>query len=457
MAKIIAKFDTVPVNTEIDPAGGYTLKLKDRPVYDDTQVFDEVVKEKTLPFDKDMLEFAFLSVLKTMALKVSRDCNPRRVGNYLKFTPTLRGKVKGMYSAYNPATCTSAIKVTSLSGLDKAVDTNFVSFVNSREGVQVTILRICTLGEQDAEGLSTITKGKPVICVGTNLQYLEGDRVEIHWTSADGTDVSTEVIPTESDIAHMTFAWPETMDELPDGTPLTWMFWTRGGIADSEPQENTKDATLVEGLPEPSVTKVATTGREGVMKGQAFEASGTNLGFSFAIDHVSVTWREGGVPRQATVVPVSATAEKISFAPCALFDGLPAESELEFEFSLGETVCRRVTKVLASDVPTEPTLTNAHSPGCDPMTVDLNEDVILDGTNLKGFERLVVHQEECPDPIELPTEGASATEDGAQLSLPGSIWEAIAAKVDPSVMPTRPITFEVITPRGSASISPTVS
>lgn len=107
--------------------------------------------------------------------------------------------------------------------------------------------------------------------------------------------------------------------------------------------------------------------------------------------------------------------------------------------------------------PPVPTLTNAHSPGCDPMTVDLNEDVILDGTNLKGFERLVAHQEECPDPIELPTEGASVTEDGTQLSLPGSIWEAVAAKVDPSVMPTRPITFEVITPDGSASISPTVS
>ena len=42
----------------------------------------------------------------------------------------------------------------------------------------------------------------------------------------------------------------------------------------------------------------------------------------------------------------------------------------------------------------------------------MHEDVILDGTRLGGFERLVAHHEECAEPIELPTEGASATEDG---------------------------------------------
>ena len=54
MAKLIAKFDTVPVNPAIDPEGGYLLRLRDRPVYDESQVFEEVVKEKTLPIDKDI-------------------------------------------------------------------------------------------------------------------------------------------------------------------------------------------------------------------------------------------------------------------------------------------------------------------------------------------------------------------------------------------------------------------
>ena len=349
MAKIIAKFDTIPVNSELDPAGGYTLKLKDRPVYDESQVFEEVVKEKTLPFDKDMLEFAFLAVLKTMALKVSRDCNPRKVGNYLKFTPTLRGKVKGMYSGYDPKTCWSAITVSSLSGLDKAVDTNYVSFVNSREGVLVTILKICTLGEQDAEGISTITKGKPVICVGTNLQYLPGDKVEIHWTNAEGADASVEVVPIESDIAHMTFAWPEALDELPDGTELRWKFSTRGGLADGNPQENEKFATLIEGVPEPTVTKVTTTGKDGIVKGRAFDALGANLGFNFATDHVSVKWMEGDTPRQAAIVPLSATAEKIAFSSCELFDDLEAGTELTFAFEIGGKAVEKKSTLLAAE------------------------------------------------------------------------------------------------------------
>ena len=349
MAKVIAKFDTIPVNSDLDPSGGYTLKLKDRPVYDESQVFEEVVKEKTLPFDKDMLEFAFLSVLKTMALKVSRDCNPRKVGNYLKFTPTLRGKVKGMYSAYNPQTCTSAITVSSLSGLDKAVDTDYVSFINSREGIAVTILKICTLGEQDSEGVSTITKGKPVICVGTNLQYLPGDKVEIHWTNAEGADASAEVVPTESDIAHMTFDWPEALDELADGTELRWKFSTRGGLADGDPQENEKTVSLIEGVPEPTITKVATTGKDGIVKGEAFEATGANLGFNFATDHVSVKWTVDGVTNQAALVPVSATAEKIAFNSCVLFDDLPDDTELTFVFELGGKDAAKNTVLLAAE------------------------------------------------------------------------------------------------------------
>ena len=104
----------------------------------------------------------------------------------------------------------------------------------------------------------------------------------------------------------------------------------------------------------------------------------------------------------------------------------------------------------------KPTLTNAHSPGCDPMEVTMHEDVILDGTRLGGFERLLARHEEYAGEIELPTEGVTANDDGTQLSLPGSVWDAITAKVDPSVMPTRPITFEVITGEGSASISPVV-
>ena len=265
MAKIIARFDTKKVNNALDPEGGFSLQLKDRPIYDDTQVFEEVVKEKTLPFDKDMLEFAFLSVLKTMALKVSRDCNPRRIGNYIKFAPTLRGKVKTPYSAYSRDTCSSAIVVSSLSGLEKAIDENYVQFVNSREGIKVVIQRINWVGsENDFE----IRRGSQIIATGSNMQYLPGDTVTFRWKTAAGADASLAVVPVESDVSHMLFDWPSALDALAEGSEVTIEFVTRGGVADAPGITNTKKVKVVvdgESKPKVKVTqfRVQIPGGEG--------------------------------------------------------------------------------------------------------------------------------------------------------------------------------------------------
>ena len=239
MAKIQAKFDTYAVNSALDPSGGYTLRLKERPIYDESQVFEEVVKEKTLPFDKDMLEFAFLSVLKTMALKVSRDCNPRKVGNYLRFMPTLRGKVKGPYSPFDPATCSSAIVITSLSGLEKEVDRNYVTFVNANAGVRVTVNRVSWIGSDEP---NVVKKGEAFGAYGTFLMFDSslGDTVTVAWKDAGETGHTATLTPSESDYDHMKFSWPGALDEVAEGTELTFTFRTRGGIEDADEQVNVK-------------------------------------------------------------------------------------------------------------------------------------------------------------------------------------------------------------------------
>ena len=243
MSKILAKFDTVAVNSELDHEGGYTLRLKDRPVYDDSQVFEEVVKEKTLPFDKDMLEFAFLSVLKTLALKVSRDCNPRRIGNYLKVTPSLRGKVKGPYSPFDPATCSSVILISSLSGLEKAVDRNYVAFINTRAGVKVIVNRVSWIGSDEP---NVVKKGEAFGAYGTNLMFDAslGDTVSVAWKDAGGTDHSATLTPSESDYDHMKFSWPGALDEVAEGTELEFTFRTRGGVEEADEQVNTKKVVV---------------------------------------------------------------------------------------------------------------------------------------------------------------------------------------------------------------------
>ena len=69
-----------------------------------------------------------------------------------------------------------------------------------------------------------LTEGLPQAVEG-------GDKVEIHWTNAEGADASVEVVPTESDIAHMTFACTEALDELADDTELTFTFEIGGKSA----------------------------------------------------------------------------------------------------------------------------------------------------------------------------------------------------------------------------------
>ena len=295
MAKIIAKFNTKPINTHIDPEGGHSLQLQERPVYDDQQVFEEVVKEKTLPFDKDMLQFAFVSVLKTMALKVSRDCIPRRIGNYIKFAPSLRGKVPNPFSSWNPRTCSGNIVVNSMSGLEKSIDENYVQFVNARGGVRVTVQRLSWLG---AEADGELMKGRQILATGINMEFLPGDTVTLAWKTPAGDLATLDIVPLESDVSHMLFAWPEALDALAEGTPVTVTFRTRGGVEDGDAQENVRHTTVRDAADPaptgPAITSVTGGGGGALAPGYGITIRGRGLALGEG-DHVGAkTTTEAG-------------------------------------------------------------------------------------------------------------------------------------------------------------------
>ena len=194
--------------------------------------------------------------------------------------------------------------------------------------------------------------------------------------------------------------------------------------------------------------------------GEAGEINGDNVPNTKTGEAIRVDWKVEGTDKSGTIPAdkVTSNISRIDIAADALAELASAEYDGKtVVFTVrGNFSSAKISATLRFAAPPKPTLTNAHSPGCAPMEVEMHEDVILDGTRLKGFERLVARHEEYAGEIELPTEGVSATDDGTQLALPGSVWNAITAKVDPSVMPTRPITFEVITGEGSAAISPVV-
>ena len=342
-------FDTYPVNAALDPSGCFAMKLKDLQIVNDDSVFEEVVKEKTLPMSPELLEFGFRCVLSTMADRVSKDCRPRKVGNIIKATPYLRGKLKSAYSAFDKNTCSCAIVFTSLSGLEKSVNTEkYIQFVNTKTGTRVIIDRIVYEGCIDSSQIATIMRGKGIAVTGLNCQWLEGDTCTLVWKDADGVEQTAQIVPTTSTVTEMHFSWPEALNDAPLGD-VQMHFLTRGGIADGEPQPNDKTVTLIEAEVVPTITKVATPEKDGVQKGQGYQADGANLGFNYATDHVSVKWTVDGVTSQAALVPSVATAETIKFTSCPIFDDLPDNTELTFEFELGGKTAVKNAVLLAAD------------------------------------------------------------------------------------------------------------
>ena len=234
-------FEAVEINKEIDPSGGYWMRLILEQAMEDHSVFDEVAKEvpglnaKTIAYIVD-------AALTTTASLVAKDGIPRKLGDLIKFYPSVRGKIASANDAFDSKTCTAVVAHSVLKGVETKMDLNYVRFVNSRTGVVVTINCVMSVG-----GLNdgTITKGKEIRAYGQNLQFDSalGDSVEVKW-SEDGEEKSTQLTPTQSDELSMSFSWSEDLSSIPDGTELTFIFTTRAGIQDAQSQVNTKVVTL---------------------------------------------------------------------------------------------------------------------------------------------------------------------------------------------------------------------
>ena len=88
----------------------------------------------------------------------------------------------------------------------------------------------------------------------------------------------------------------------------------------------------------PTVDSIATEGKEGIVKGEAFAAIGANLSWHEG-DSVTVKWTEDGEEKSLEIEPTETTPTKMDFAAVEDFDDIPDDTELTFEFELsGESV-----------------------------------------------------------------------------------------------------------------------
>jgi hypothetical protein len=111
--------------------------------------------------------------------------------------------------------------------------------------------------------------------------------------------------------------------------------FSRGGDPEGQLQGDYRNVKYLKVIDVPTITKIATPGKDGIVKGEAFDIEGTNLRYNTG-DTVKVKWTTG-TPGEQLLAPTTVTATKMSFAAVSGFDALPDNTELTFEVTIDET------------------------------------------------------------------------------------------------------------------------
>lgn len=236
-------YDTVPYRAN-GAAKGYRLQLKPQAMRSERAVYREIVKETSLNLSEDTVAFIVEMALKTLADKVAQDGLPRRIGNFLKFTPVLRGRVDGINSPYDPKTVVPQVKVTVLRGLARKLDVENLKFVNSRPEARILITHIHSRPQKSKN--FELDRGVKIVVYGRNILYRAelGDSIEVAWRNAAGEEETCTLQPSSADYYMIEIPWPEALDRVPSGTPLAFTLTLRGGVEGAAPRVKCIACTL---------------------------------------------------------------------------------------------------------------------------------------------------------------------------------------------------------------------
>ena len=79
-------------------------------------------------------------------------------------------------------------------------------------------------------------------------------------------------------------------------------------------------------------------GKEGIVRGEAFAALGSNLSWKDG-DSVEIKWMKDGTEHQLVITPNATTSSRMDFDWDPNMEDIPDDTELTFEFELsGESV-----------------------------------------------------------------------------------------------------------------------
>ena len=87
----------------------------------------------------------------------------------------------------------------------------------------------------------------------------------------------------------------------------------------------------------PTIDRIVSEGKEGIVKGEAFAAHGSHLSFNRgAGDSVTVKWTQDGEEKSLVLEPTATDPAKISFGAEEGFNAIPDDTELTFVFELSD-------------------------------------------------------------------------------------------------------------------------
>ena len=197
----------------------------------------------------------------------------------------------------------------------------------------VTKLRVDNVMDIEIPRPFNLIHGKHVFSVAGLKMVLDDEGAEVFLQNARGT--TFEVVIDEVKSSQLFTAHTAALLEPGD---YKLIVKSRGGDAEGPLQTVFRKVKYLQVVDPPTVDSIATEGKEGLVKGEAFAAVGANLSWKDG-DKVTVKWTEDGEEKSLEITPKATTPTKMDFDAVDAFDDIPDDTELTFEFELsGESV-----------------------------------------------------------------------------------------------------------------------
>ena len=332
--KRVKKYQMVKIPDAISELGGYSARfLGDES--GTTDAYDEILPGT---IEKTGLKTS-TDVARAVTTQFFLDCIDyvAKTGETLVIPGVLmiRLSIRGSFKNKDSQAKTDNVHV-SVFLLNEAKPKMVFSMSNANEG---KTLMLYTATTPDSE-LNHVVQGATVDINGRYTKLLDGDKVTASVKVSSAETVEAECAVVSSDDSHIVAQLPsEFNDPALVGKEIVFTVEGRCGDPDAGTQTKKVSATLDEGdtpppPATPTVTKVASEGKSGIVKGQPFAAEGENLFWNDSCA-AKATWTQDDEEKSADVVPTEATATKLSFDAEDAFDDIPDGTELTFTFDFG--------------------------------------------------------------------------------------------------------------------------